>query len=494
METADSGRRSGLGLVVLCAGLWLAVSLGAFAYFRATHTSGAQPIYYITGDEPHYLVIATSLRRDGDLDVLNNYREKHYLPFYPHHLGDPRDLHEMHAIYGRGGAVYSKHPLGLPLMVLPFFRNGDPFGVNLLMMVLTGLLGVQVFLLARDLTGALWPSLAAWAAALFSTPLFLYADQIYPEVPGALLLVLAVRAILSRRPCWWRALLIGGCIAVLPWLHLRYGPTAALMAGAWLLAGGWRRRWQWPLLALPTGASLVGLLVFYDRLFGGIPAVDEFGSVSVANIVVGAAGLLLDQQYGLLIYAPVYVLALWGLAQLGWLRVPRSWVLLLIIVTYYVFLASFSYWFGAWSPPARMLVFVLPLLAALMAVPLARWNGAGMWSLFYILTAVGYWIIYQLLRTPSLRYNLWDGTSVLLEHLSEQWGIELVALFPSYIEPSSVSVIWGVAAPVVVVAAGWWLRRRERRTPTPLRRSMAPPLDEEAPYLATAGSVGRSGS
>ena len=66
----------------------------------------------------------------------------------------------------------------------------------------------------------------------------------------------------------------------------------------------------------------MGLLVFYDRLFGGIPAVDEFGSVSVANIAIGAAGLLLDQQYGLLIYAPVYVLALWGLAQLGWLRVP----------------------------------------------------------------------------------------------------------------------------------------------------------------------------
>ena len=75
METADSGRRSGPGLVILCAGLWLAVSLGAFAYFRATHTSDAQPVYYITGDEPHYLVIATSLQRDGDLDVHNNYRE-----------------------------------------------------------------------------------------------------------------------------------------------------------------------------------------------------------------------------------------------------------------------------------------------------------------------------------------------------------------------------------------------------------------------------------
>ena len=101
-----------------------------------------------------------------------------------------------------------------------------------------------------------------------------------------------------------------------------------------------------------------------------------------------------------------------------------------------------------------MLVFILPLLAALIAVPLVRWNSAGVWSVFYVLTAAGYWIVYRLLLTPSLRYNLTDGTSVLLEHLSEQWGIGLVALFPSYIEPSPVSVIWGIAAPVVVVAAG----------------------------------------
>ena len=168
-------------------------------------------------------------------------------------------------------------------------------------------------------------------------------------------------------------------------------------------------------------------------------------------------------------------------------------MLLLVVVTYYVFLASFSYWFGAWSPPARMLVFISPLLAALIAVPLARWNGVGVWGVFYVLTAAGYWIVYQLLLTPSLRYNLWDGTSVLLEHLSEQWGLDLVALFPSYIEPSHVSVIWGIAAPVVVVAAGWWLRRGGRRTPMPLRRPSTPPLDEEAPSLAAAGSVGRVG-
>lgn len=444
--------------------------MGALAYFRATHKDTAKASYYITGDEPHYLVIATSLKRDGDLDVLNNYRDKHYLSFYPHHLGDPRDMHEMHAIYGRGGAVYSKHSIGLPLVLLPFFRAGDPFGVNMLMMTLTGFLGVLVFLLARDLTGALWPSLAAWAATVFAAPLFLYSDQIYPEVPGAILLTLAVRTILIPRPRWWEALLVGSCVALLPWLHLRYGLTAVLLAGSWLLTGGWRRRSHWLFVGGPALGSLMGLLAFFHLLFGGVPLVGEFGTLSVGNFAAGAAGLMLDQQYGLLIYAPVYVLAIWGLVQLGWLRVPHLWVPLLIFVTYYAFLASFSYWFGAWSPPARMLVFVTPLLAAFIAIPLARWNSAGLWAFFYVLTAAGYWIVYQLLITPTLRYNLWDGTSVLLEHLSKQWGVGLVTIFPSYIEPNHVSVVWAIAAPFAMSVIGWLLCRGKQH---PHRRRLS---------------------
>ena len=33
----------------------------------------ASDLVPITGDEPHYLIIAASLLRDGDLDVRNNY-------------------------------------------------------------------------------------------------------------------------------------------------------------------------------------------------------------------------------------------------------------------------------------------------------------------------------------------------------------------------------------------------------------------------------------
>ena len=57
--------------------------------------------------------------------MLNNYQHQDYYSFYPYHLGDARDLVDMHALYGRGGHVYSKHGLGLSLLVLPSFALGQ---------------------------------------------------------------------------------------------------------------------------------------------------------------------------------------------------------------------------------------------------------------------------------------------------------------------------------------------------------------------------------
>ena len=109
------------GLVAL---IWLFSFTVYGLYFQGQWVYGQRPIIHITGDEPHYLLIATSLLRDGDLDMLNNYREKDYQPFYPYHLGDARDPEDMHALYGGDGRLYSKHGVGLPLALLPAMRLG----------------------------------------------------------------------------------------------------------------------------------------------------------------------------------------------------------------------------------------------------------------------------------------------------------------------------------------------------------------------------------
>src|SRR5438132_1473814 len=119
--------------------LSLLLALPVLAYLAVPLFWRARDIYVITGDEPHYLLIADSLMRDRDLRVLNNYKiettpvqQAMKMKLYvPGQMG----VH----LYGE----YSNHGIGLPLAIsIPYF--------------LTGVTGARVFL---ALVGGLWPLL-----------------------------------------------------------------------------------------------------------------------------------------------------------------------------------------------------------------------------------------------------------------------------------------------------------------------------------------------
>lgn len=60
-----------------------------------------------SGDEPHYLVIAQSLWRDGDLEIENNHQRGDYREYYPD------DLEPHYLTRGKNGEIYSIHPIGV---------------------------------------------------------------------------------------------------------------------------------------------------------------------------------------------------------------------------------------------------------------------------------------------------------------------------------------------------------------------------------------------
>jgi hypothetical protein len=456
----------------LLVALWLVAWLVYAGYFQAQWVFGERPIYFVTGDEPHYLVVATSLLRDHDLDVLDNYQFLDYFSFYPYHLGDPRDPMDMHALYGRGGHLYSKHGLGLSLLVLPGLALGGVGTAKLLMMGLTALLAAQAYQLTREVTGRPGVSFAAWLAVAFTPPLLLYADQIYPEVPGALMAVLALRAAVAPRLTPGRALVAGLALGALPWFHLRYVPIAAALALALALraiadlqAGAERPTWRrfaqsrlW-VAALPALVAGLALLAFDWHLFGGVPSVDEYGTVSPANLLAGVCGLLLDQQFGLLVYSPVLVLALAGLGlvpRLGWVR---GTALLGCLGVYFLFIAVFSFWYGAFSPPARMLVPVVPILAVPLALALAHWRTVWLRALYTALLALSWGIGHLLVDVPRLRYNLPDGQSLMLLYLRPIWGHDFTTWLPSFAAPDShaytLTLWWALGAALIL-----WLATR----------------------------------
>ena len=84
------------------------------------------------GDEPHYLMVAESLLRDGDLDLERDYAEGRYALFHD------APLLPHYRVRGQHGEIYSLHAVGLSLLILPAWALAGYAGVTVFMALALG--------------------------------------------------------------------------------------------------------------------------------------------------------------------------------------------------------------------------------------------------------------------------------------------------------------------------------------------------------------------
>ena len=85
----------------------------AFLVFALAASAFTARGIHLSGDEPHYLMIAQSLVEDKDFDLHNNLRDKTYLPYLPVELPFHGTITD--------GRYYSFHLPGLSFLLVPFF-------------------------------------------------------------------------------------------------------------------------------------------------------------------------------------------------------------------------------------------------------------------------------------------------------------------------------------------------------------------------------------
>lgn len=443
----------------------------------------------VTGDEPFYLMTAISLLRDRDINECNNYRLQQEIALYPAFyqpwqgfpqgwLGwtgapfplppHPSNLSPANRmcistnplvplpLNGTGSELYSKHGLGLTLLVLPSFAAGGRALVVYFLALLGALLAANVYLLARESTRSRWPAALTWLAFAVTIPQLPYSFLIFPELPAALLVLYAYRRIRNWNNNWVQVGALSACIAFLPWLHYRFIPVSAALFIYYLYTLR-KRQTLWPAanLGLVSAQWLVSagllMLYFYQRYRQVYPnPADHAGISDVAGTLRGAAGLFLDVQWGLFVAAPVYILAIVGIVLMALRRRGRGELLWigLIFLPYFAVIASYAQWWGEWCPPARYLASVLPLFAMPFAVALERIRGAAykvMYAVLMFLSLLSTWgFIYQ----PQWLYNQPDGNNQLitkgLPHLLSALPADLARLispgavnniFPSFVRP-----------------------------------------------------------
>jgi hypothetical protein len=418
------------------------------------------------GDEPHYLIISQSLIKDGDLKIENNYRQRDYREYWG------GDLRPDYMKRGTDGEIYSIHAPGLPVLLLPVYAIGGYLGSILVLSVLAALTTRAVFDLTAELTSQR-VALVATLAVCFTVPFVPHAWLIFPEIPGALAVAWAAwwvwKPVDHRTLTWaWR----GVCLALLPWLHTKFVIFIPLFGGALM----WRLRSQPRLAAAflaPIAASLAAWLGFFYIYYGTANPEAPYGSytatfVLAKNIPRGLLGLMFDQKFGLLPYAPVYFFAIAGC----WLMLKRSdtrflGALLLLVTAVHVGSTTRLYmWWGGTSAPARFLVPILPCLAPMIALSAASLKSraarvifASLLSLSLLLAALGAGWPARLFLSSDSR-----GYARLLETI--QNGAPLTYLLPTFTYEDWVSPIrdlipWlgaGCAGALVMMLAARWLK------------------------------------
>ena len=373
--------------------LVLALAYTASIGLRATNGSA------VTGDEPFYLVTTQSLIEDRDFDLRQQYASESYRSWFDY--GPPLWTQSGPLPDGR---VLSPHDPGLAVYLVPGFALAGLEGAQAQLLLTAALTFTLTFLLIARETGA---ARLAWCATLavgLSATAFVYATEVYPEVPAALCLVASLLVLRAPTLTMSRVIAIALLITGMAWLGVKYLPLGAILGGVALLRAEGRARTALVALAVVAGATYVA---GHLALFGALTPYNSnlvYDGASTAEVlerhlsIPGRAyrlvGLFVDQHFGLGRWAPVLLVAAPALPLLLRRGTPGGVAIALIVtqllIATFVAITMMGWWF-----PGRTLVTVLPLLAWPLTEVLLR---ASRWAR----VGIGLLALYSTLVTAAL--------------------------------------------------------------------------------------------
>jgi hypothetical protein len=397
-----------------------------------------------SGDEPHYLLMAQSLWQERDLDLRDNYARQDFLDY------TPGPLQPHYAAPRRDGRPYPAHSPGLPALLAPVYALGGRRACLVMMAALAAWLAREVRLLSLQAASSEPAAWFAWLAAA-GPPVFFYSFHVYTEVPSALALALALRLLLAA-PSTPAAAVAALAASTLPWLHVKMTLAAAALGVVALARLRGKPRAVFVAIAGAAAAAFVlyHLTVFGHptplAIYGGVP-----GDVLSSSPLRALVGLLLDRSFGLLPYAPVFLLALAGVVPLC--RRPAGEWLPHVGVALGVLLPALAWrmWWGGLCPPARFLVPLLPFLSVALASALAAggWLVRARWALL----AAGWLLALFLIWRPEdrLLLNRADQPTRLWEYTLPAVGRWLPSLVSTQPRELVVAAAWCVALGAVLL-------------------------------------------
>jgi hypothetical protein len=408
------------------------------AVYLSTLGMDSVPGHDYAGDEAHYLLAARSLAKTRNIDVRDDYRARGWRDF---DTAPPKPQGVL-----RKAARYEPHSIGLPLLAAPFYALGGAKAVECMIAVLLALAMALSYLLARRVVPDPWCAYAALAIGL-SPPLVAHGTAVLPEpvaaaaLTGAALCAARLRESAKRRT----SLLCFALLGTLPWLGLVFIPPAIVIAWSALRSIRRAGRSLTAIISAEVAFFSLALLVgLNEALFGGPtphaadpPGTSATGADSISDYlgrVWRSVALFLDQNYGLLRWAPIAALVFVGVwvlyrssrerlgraiagldEELGLARLCGA-ATLATVITAALFIPSLT----ASAFPGRALIPVLPLVVPLVALGLRQTPRIGFaLALLSVAGSVWLWV------------DARSGGGLLSGRPDAPWG-PLVQVFPHF--------------------------------------------------------------
>lgn len=426
-----------------------------------------------TGDEHVYLLTTVSMLADGDLSVANNLEQRDWQRFYWGRVS-PSEWQGQFPVF----PAILLPGYALAALVLPAYPLAGRLGATLTIALVAALLGVQAYRLCRELGASRRAAFWAWLVVALTPPILVNASHLYPDLPAALVAIVAVRVLLRipERP-WAGLALEMAAAAALTFLKVRY---LGLGIGL-LLAGAARLATQRVGLGLSLLVGLVGPVLYLswldppwlwsiqERLLGGYGYLTLRSALASLwrwdwRMTEAVMGILADQEFGLFYYGPHWILAVVGVA-LRWRRAPTTTLLLLGVAGLYVMVLAqqrWMQWDAGWTPPPRFVLVVAPLLSPFIAETFERGRGRFLAAVNTVSLTWCAGVAFVLAVVPFWRYNGLSGRSTLLQVLGHRLELDVARFLPSVRVPNPWTWrVLAVAGVVLMVGCVLGLRRRD---------------------------------
>jgi len=368
---------------------------------------------YITGDEVHYLNLSKSIIKEGNFE-LSEYKE----------------ASKGHYIENKEGKLYSIHyPLLSVLISIPYLLGGV-VGVKISMGIFW-FFCVWIISLILEKENLLNNNMICLSLLFLSSPFTYFSGEIYPELIGAFLLILAFYLIEYRKASLQKEIKIGIIFSLLLWPSIRYYPIVFIFALYYLI-----KNKKIPFLtALLVSLSFIFQMFLFSRWYD-LPLpwamYKGTGIVSRGNFFRGFFGLFLDQQSGLFVISPLYILIFSAIYLFFKTKKDFTAFFTISVMIYTVLTGSSKYWNGHWSPSSRLWVVFIPFFIILLVFLYSKSKRSNsLTKLFKLLTLFSLWWGYLYNILPDKRCGVYgkEGANFFIHTFAKILGLNLDTLF-----------------------------------------------------------------